>query len=186
MARHAHRKKRAGRLGRVLAAVVACGLAGCATVGSPAGGWTDRARSVTEDARERYAAKRHVPVFREPGASSEIVHRLLLHEKVQAYQVENGFAYVRVDQTGQSGWVLELDLIDEIPARSPARAAAPPQPKAAAQPDPGAGPAPDAAAEVAPAPEAPEQGAGTGTEPEPDPEAESPPAPPEKSVFDPY
>ena len=101
-------------------------------------------------------------LHREPVASSQVVGELALHEGVLRYQVEGGFAYVKAEKSGRSGWVRERDLIERLPAVPKPIAKTPAD---RAQPEPAESSAPD--------------------EP-PDP-AEQPPAqPPEKSIFDPY
>jgi hypothetical protein len=104
-------------------------------------------------------------LYRAPDASSEVVGELALHEGVLRYQVDGDFAYVKAERSGRSGWLASANLIDSVPRAS--------QPSRAEKP---ATEAPASAPEVVEPAEPPESETA-------EPEA---PAPPEKSVFDPY
>jgi hypothetical protein len=157
----------------VLAALAV--LAGCAS-------WLPRAETPS------YAGVEGLRVHAQAAASSPVIGRLRLHERVLRAQVDRGFAHVRSERSGVVGWVDETKLLARIPA---ARA-----------------PAPHAPATPAAAPAATEPAATDVTPPEPTPSepaaeppaaepasAEStpatPPPPPdpprrEPAVFDPF
>lgn len=161
---------------RVRAIVLALGalaLFGCAAAGSmrkTVSGWLGS--EATPHAY--YAAVARAKLHREPEASSEVVGELALHEGVLSYRVEDGFAYVRAERSGRSGWVRTTELVEQLPpARKPVG-----QPARGVEPAKGGETVPGGA----PSP------AGTAPEAEAEPEDEpAPPEPsPEKSIFDPY
>jgi hypothetical protein len=126
------------------------------------GGWFGATRAAEQRPRAYYSAAARVQLHREPVASSQVVGELALHEGVLRYQVEGGFAYVKAEKSGRSGWVRERDLIERLPAKT--------QPSTQTQ-----------AEQAQPEPEElPDQ-----DEP-PDPDPQPPAQPREKSIFDPY
>ncbi len=160
----------------VLAAVVLGLLAsGCAATRSTTdvvGGWFGRMPVTRPDPSvrpsARYSASARVAVRALPDTSSEVVAELARHEPVLLYQRRDGFAFVVAEKSGRSGWVSERALIDRLPAA----------PKASAAPNaPGAPAGPEAASPPEAAPEPAEEPPGEET---------APPAPPQKSIFDPY
>jgi hypothetical protein len=163
---------RAARSAAVLLAALAPLLVGCAATKSATetvSGWFGAKEAPP---RAYYVTAARAKLYREPEASSEVVGQLSRSEGVLSYRVQNGFAWVRAEPSGLSGWVRTTDLADQPPkARAPSRAAAHPTDSPAGAQAPAEPPTP---AEAEPEPPAP---------PEPEPE---PPTPPDKSVFDPY
>ena len=91
-----------------------------------------------------YAGEDNLPLYGEPSTSKPPVGRLPLHKKVARDKIEKGYAHVKVDGTGQTGWVVNAKLIWKLPSSGKAatstKAPAPP-PKAGAQtPAPAAAP----------------------------------------------
>lgn len=161
---------RVSSTGRAMGVAMAVALGSALLLGCAAGrsmretvsGWLGKEPTP----RAHYVGVARARLHREPEASSEVVAELALHEGVLSYRVEDGFAYVRAERSGRSGWVRASDLIDQLP---------PPRPKPAA-----------AETSAAPEPEAPSAEAAPPAEPPAEPEVESEPEAPEKSVFDPY
>jgi hypothetical protein len=150
-----------------LAALLAAALlAGCA---GPSGGWREYLFGVTTapqgTPQVAYVTADRTKVYREPDETSAVLGLLTLHEKIERYQSQGGFAYVEA-QGDVSGWVRERELAAARPRVRPApQAAEPPAPA----PSETAAPPDSAAPETEPpAPEEPE------------------PLEPEPSVFDPY
>lgn len=52
-------------------------------------------------------------LYQEPGKS--VVARLPLHQKVYRYRLDRGYAYVKVDGSGQEGWLDNAKLIWRLP-----------------------------------------------------------------------
>jgi hypothetical protein len=125
--------------------------------------------------RPYYVGSAELPLYREPGR--DVVTRLFLHQKVYRTRLEKGWAYVRVEGTGQEGWLVNAKLIWQLPrktATSPEPATAPAEETSEAV-EPEAektGAAPPAPVEDTPAPPAAE--------------ATEKPRPVSPSVFDPY
>ena len=63
-----------------------------------------------------YASAAGLKLHAKPHSSSSAVGELSLHQKVYRSKVENGFAYVKVAATGQSGWVENAKLIWRLPS----------------------------------------------------------------------
>jgi len=57
-------------------------------------------------------------LWREPSAGSELITRLNLHEKVVRSKLDNGYAFVTVVQTGETGWVDNAKLIWKLPVKT--------------------------------------------------------------------
>jgi hypothetical protein len=107
------------------------------------------------------------PLYNEPGRTE--LTRLPQYRKVYRSRLVKGYAYVRVDGTGEEGWVENAKLIWRLPS---ARPAAPPQP--APPPAEPAAEAPEPPTPSSPAPDAPTTPDGP------------PPTKVNPSVFDPY
>ena len=147
------------RMGLVLGTAVA--LAGCAAMQQRVGGWfgtptpTPRAHATPSAAgvpRVYYAGADGLAVYSGASASSKVVGKLALHEKVTRFKLERGYAYVESD-TGVKGWVTNAQLIWRLPA-APARAGeapAEPRPEEPAAPAPEAPEAPPVVEPTAPA-----------------------------------
>jgi hypothetical protein len=151
------------RAHRVSAFAAALLLAACAGGSSgPIGGRSGGAAQ--GPARAAYAAQARAKVYSEPSFTANVVGVLTRHEKLDRFQSDGGFAYVRAE--GIAGWIPENQLVEKLPARRP-------PPAATTTPEPSVAPA-----EETPPPEAPP--------PPEDSEAESPAPEPERSVFDPY
>jgi hypothetical protein len=155
---------------RIVAAVVhATLLASCTGVQRTVGGWVgfkkpapETTEGSTRTARVYYAAVDGLKVYSEPSASSKVVGRLALHEKVTRSRLEKGYAYVKSSTSGVKGWVRNARLIWQLPTPA-ARGAAEARPEAPEATEPEA-PEPIAPAEeppttttttTAPAPRAP-------------------------------
>jgi hypothetical protein len=127
-----------------------------------------------------YVGSAGLPLYREPGR--DLVTKLPLHQKVYRTRLEKGWAYVRVEGTGQEGWLVNAKLIWRLP------------PKAATSPEPATAPgeaASEAAEPEATEPEAEKTGAAPPAPVEETPappaaEATGKPRPVSPSVFDPY
>ena len=52
-----------------------------------------------------YAAEEGLKLYPEPSFEQEPIAELPLHEKVLRYRTEKRFGYVKVERTGQEGWV---------------------------------------------------------------------------------
>lgn len=52
-----------------------------------------------------YVATPDLRLYPEPSSSHKPLDRLPLNEKLMRYKVQQGYAYVRVERTGQMGWV---------------------------------------------------------------------------------
>lgn len=183
---------------------LAAALAGCATVQQQVGGWFGAATPTPTPTPRRKAAATVVPrvyyagsdgltVFKGPSASSKVVGKLSLHEKVTRTKLEGGFAYVE-SATGTKGWVANAQLIRRVPTAAATAAPAPapgePETDPETEPEPEAPVAP--AAEEPQVPAAPEA---TAAAAEPPPALTPVPAPPTShgtprdaapSIFDAY
>ena len=135
-------------------------LLGCAagrSVQQTVTGWFG-STDASERPQARYAGAAGVSLYREPKASAELVGVLGLYEGVLRYRVEDGFAYVKSEKSGRSGWVRDRDLIERLPVAKKKALTDPPS-------------------ESREAPAVQDEPA----------ELEAPPdEPPEKSIFDPY
>ena len=60
--------------------------------------------------RVYYVGLSGLKLFPSPRLSKDYVARLSLNEKLLRYRIEKGFAYVRVEGTGQTGWVINAHL----------------------------------------------------------------------------
>ena len=80
----------------ILALVAAAVLWSCGTTGSS---------KKKEVKQVFYAAEQDLKLYPEPRFSRNTIAELPLNEKVLRYRTEKGFAYVKVERTGQKGWV---------------------------------------------------------------------------------
>jgi len=141
----------------VLAGWLLLGCAAGRSVQQTVTGWfgsTDE----SERPQARYAGTAGVSLYREPKVSAEVVGALGLYEGVLRYRIEDGFAYVKSEKSGRSGWVRDRDLIERLPVAKK---------KAITQP-------PSESAEEPVVQDEPAEPSATPDEP------------PEKSIFDPY
>jgi hypothetical protein len=190
---------------------MAISLAGCAAMQQRIGGWFGAATPTptpTLMPQARPAAERRVyyvgaeglKVYSEPSASSKVVGKLALHEKVTRSRLERGFAYVESTTTGTRGWVNNSRLIWRLPSVPTTSAPAPPEPgaeepvvPAAGQPEAPVAPEAPPGAEEQQEPVAPEAPPAVEEQQEPmAPEAPAPRTPTATpqgvapSIFNPY
>jgi hypothetical protein len=155
---------------RLSARAAALWLAACAGMGS--GPLLQRPGGAAQGpARVAYAAQTRAKVYSEPSFTANVVGVLTWHEKLERFQSDGGFAYVKAEGN-LAGWVPETQLVEKLPARKPAAQAPTPSPSATPKSE-----APPEEA-VAPPEETPP--------PEEPTETEAEPPEPERSVFDPY
>lgn len=64
-----------------------------------------------------YTGVDQLTVYSEPRSSSSPVTQLPLHQKVYRYKMEKGYAYVKVEGSGVTGWVDNARLIWRLPAQ---------------------------------------------------------------------
>ncbi|MCB1943313.1 MAG: hypothetical protein H6942_11505 [Candidatus Accumulibacter sp.] len=159
-------------------------LGGCSTLEKhiPAiGALTPETSGSAAAAGVYYAASPDLPLHRSPGGI--IVKRLPQYTKLHRDQVDKGFAHVRVESTGETGWVENAQLTWRPPTHgSPQQAPAP-----ASQP--AAAPLPQAVEASPQAVEAPESRPPQAVEaPPPSPSPSSAPAKGTvaPSIFNPY
>ena len=124
-----------------------------------------------------YAGTADLPVYSKPAASSAVIGKLGLHEKVTRSKLERGYAYVESAPSGTKGWVENARLLWRVPSAPPAAAADSVPPAPAAAPAPVAAPPDVPEVDVVPA--------SAPAAPEPTPPASGTPgiAP---SIFNPY
>jgi hypothetical protein len=79
-----------------------------------------------------YAGAEGVQVYSEPSASSKIVGKLSLHEKVIRTKLEKGYAYVQSTKSSVKGWVKNADLIQRLPTAPTTGTPSPTSPEAPA------------------------------------------------------
>jgi len=175
---------------------IAAALAGCAAVQQQVGGWfgaasptptpTPRTKAAaTVVPRVYYARSEGVTVYKGPSASSKVVGKLVLHEKVTRTKLDGGYAYVE-SASGTKGWVNNAQLIRRLPTAAGTVAPAPaePEPEAPEAPaaeEPQAPPAPEATATAAAPPPAP-----TNTPMPAPPKSQATPRGAAPSIFDAY
>ena len=80
----------------IMAAAIAIILASCGTKGQS---------TQKGDHQVFFAAVEGLKLYPEPQFSDNIITELPLNEKLLRYRIEKGFAYVKVQRTGQKGWV---------------------------------------------------------------------------------
>jgi hypothetical protein len=81
-----------------------------------------------------YVGVDQLAVYSEPRSSSSSLTQLPLHQKVYRYKTEKGYAYIKVEGTGVTGWVDNARLIWRLP--SPQQKAATKTEEQAAKPAP--------------------------------------------------
>jgi hypothetical protein len=95
-------------------------FAGCAATRQSVGGWFGGEEATSKDdaessARVYYAGADRLTLYSEPSASSKVIRRLALHERVTRFKLEQGYAYVQTD-SGEKGWVDNGQLIWRLPS----------------------------------------------------------------------
>ena len=80
----------------ILALIAAVGMWSCGTKGS---------LNKKKDRQVFYSAVDGLKLYPAPHFSDNAITELPLNEKVLRYRIEKGFAYVKVQRTGQKGWV---------------------------------------------------------------------------------
>lgn len=151
------------RISLLFSAVLVALLGGCSTLEKHLpgiGGGTPGANESRATEGVYYAATPDLPLYRSP--DGVIITRLPQYAKLYRDQLDRGFAHVRVESTGETGWVENAKLTWRRPTHSspqqtddtaskPATAPASPQPvDAAAPPSPQATEPPRSPAAVPP------------------------------------
>ncbi len=87
--------------------------------------------------RVYYAGVNDLKMFSQSRDSGSPIAELSLHEKVLRYKLENGFAYVKVVRTGQTGWVRNSSLVwrKHKPSKKSVENVPPPPKKAETAPE---------------------------------------------------
>lgn len=117
------RKRRHTALKLAAPLVAALSLAACSAQ-TTVSDWFGQAPAAPEHApadeagQVYYAGAAELSVRAEPSASSPVVGRLSLHEKVTRYNVERGYAHVKSETRDLTGWVDNAKLIWRLPARA--------------------------------------------------------------------
>jgi hypothetical protein len=96
--------------------VLAVALGGCSTVEKNVTGIGSIFKKTDESKAEKgvfYSGSIDLPLYRSPGGV--ILKRLPKHTKLYREKQEKGFAYVRVDSTGETKWVENAKLIWRLP-----------------------------------------------------------------------
>ena len=65
-----------------------------------------------------YVGVESLGLYEAPRASGNLIAELEQHQKVYRYKIEKGFAWVKVDGTGMTGWVNNARLIWRLPEPS--------------------------------------------------------------------
>ncbi len=89
-------------IGSLILALVATFLWSCGTTGLTGSGSKE---NKNEAPLVYYAAEEGLKLYPEPDFSKEPIAELPLNEKVLRYRNEKAFGYVKVERTGQMGWV---------------------------------------------------------------------------------
>jgi hypothetical protein len=118
--------------------VLGAGAGGCSMLdkvglGREAGAPAESAPTATV----YYTGTAGLPLYRSPGR--DIISRLPRYSKLYRDDLQRGYAHVRVDATGETGWVENAQLIWRLPAQ-----ASPPQPAEPASAPAATEPVPDA------------------------------------------
>lgn len=111
---------------------LAAGLGGCSTLGTqipPIGGAPSETSGPAAAEGVYYTASPDLPLHRSPGGV--IIKRLPQYTKLYRDQVDRGFAHVRAESTGETGWVENAQLIWRLPKHKPSQQAHEPQSQAA-------------------------------------------------------
>ncbi len=152
-------------------------LAGCSAQ-KTVSGWFGAAPTPAPAAAGQvyYAGAAGLEMHSEPAASSKLIGKLALHERVTRYRIERGYAYVKSEKSGMTGWVDNAMLLWRLPGAAPARAEPTPEtPPGAGVEEPSAAPEIPATPESPPSPTATRVSGATPT-----PSSAAP------SMFDPY
>ncbi len=64
-----------------------------------------------------YAGVDQLVVYSEPRSSASPLTQLPLHQKVYRYKMEKGYAYIKVEGSGVTGWVDNARLIWRLPSQ---------------------------------------------------------------------
>ena len=155
----------------LLCAGLAAGLGGCSTLEKHIPGIGSSATETSGSTAAEgvyYSGSPDLPLYRSPGGA--IIKRLPQYTKVYRDELDQGFAHVRVDSTGEAGWVENAKLIWRLPKAKPSE----PAPAAASQPA-AESPAPQV---VEPTPPPSPQVAESPESPPPPPPVEAPESPP--------
>lgn len=94
------------------AALVAI-LGGCSTLEKAVAG-KSAAGGAGQTAGVYYAGSADLPLYRTPGGA--LIGRLPRYAKLYRSDLQRGFAHVRVEATGEAGWVENAKLIWRLPA----------------------------------------------------------------------
>ena len=101
-------------------------------------GWDLKApESATEGAEPSetgiyYTGMADMPLYKQPGDT--VIKRLAKHSKVYRDALKSGYAHVRVDVTGDEGWVDNAKLIWRLPKPSASQKTAAPREEASVRP----------------------------------------------------
>lgn len=151
------------RISLLLCAGLVAGLGGCSTLEKHVPGLAPTAPATSGSAEVEgvyYSGSPDLPLRRSPGGA--IIKLLPQYTKLHREQLERSFAYVRVDATGETGWVENAKLVWRLPKQTspqpahdagsqPAAESSSPQTvEAAASPAPQADEAPPSPAAVSP------------------------------------
>jgi len=106
------------------------------------GGAPEKAPEIAEGTQETqgtapsvyYVGSDALVLYQEPGKT--VVARLPLHQKVYRYRLQRGYAYVRVDGSGQEGWLDNAKLIWRLPREAAPAPSAPAEESAETVPPP--------------------------------------------------
>jgi hypothetical protein len=95
---------------------VACSF--CAVFGACAVGPSTQqpAAKPPEAMSAYYVGADQLPVYSEPRPSSSLLTQLPLHQKVYRYKLERGYAYIKVEESGITGWVDNAKLLWRAPS----------------------------------------------------------------------
>lgn len=162
------------------AALVAI-LGGCSTLENTVAG-KSAAGGAGQTTGVYYAGSADLPLYRTPGGA--LISRLPQYAKLVRSDLQRGYAHVRVEATGEAGWVENAKLIWRLPAHESSEQVREPLREAEAVP---------AAAPVVEPPEPGPERAAQAVEPQqsPSPAAASSSSAPSKStlapsIFNPY
>lgn len=159
----------------LFSAGLVAGLGGCSTLEKHIpgiGGATSETSGSAAVEGVYYAASPDLPLYRSPGGV--IITRLPEYTKLYRDQLDRGFAHVRVESTGETGWVENAQLLWRPPKYRPPQQAHGPERQPAAEL-----PLPSAV-------EAPQSSAPQAVEPSPSPSSAPAKGTVAPSIFNPY
>lgn len=177
------------RTSLLFAAALLAGLGGCSTLEKHLPGIGGSASATSGSAATAgvyYAAIAELPLYRSPGGA--VIKRLPQYTKLYREQLDRGFAHVRVESTGETGWVENAQLNWRPPTQKPPQQAPEGAPQAAAEtplPQELEPPQPSAAQAVE-APESPSPAAVEAPPPAPAPSSTRARSTVAPSIFNPY